>query len=151
MKRTRTIGLTWIVFVLLALAAAPSATAAGRATQGSGGRAAAQEPASADLAGTYNLVTVDGHELPYAITHEGTPGPTVVGGSLTLNKDATFVASFSFGGPNGETMKRDLKGTYVKDGADLDLAWEGAGHTKVTVDGKKLTMNNEGILWAFKK
>ena len=34
-------------------------------------------------------------------------------------------------------------------GADLDLAWEGAGHTKVAIGPNTLTMNNKGVLWAF--
>jgi hypothetical protein len=60
-------------------------------------------------------VTVDGRELPCPVDHDGRPGPTVLAGSLTLNKDATFIVSFSFAAPNGQTM------------------------------------NNEGILWVFKK
>ena len=48
-------------------------------------------------------------------------------------------------------MSRDFKGTYAKEGSNYNLVWEGAGQTPVTIDGNKLTMNNEGMLFVCQK
>lgn len=100
---------------------------------------------------TYNLVSVDGHALPYAPMHGGQRVPEVVSGSITLNGNGTFVSSMSYAKPSGETFGREFKGTYTQKGAEYILNWEGAGKTSVTIEGNTLTMNNEGMPFVYEK
>jgi hypothetical protein len=53
--------------------------------------------------------------------------------------------------PPGWPRSRDFKGSYAKQGADYVLTWEGAGQTGVTINGSTLTMNNEGMLFVYRK
>ena len=141
--------------MVLPLAAEPTGNqgpaAKTRDTEAASYRPAADNapPAAGNLevAGTYNLVSVDGHAVPYAPMPQGQRAPEIVSSTLTLNGDGTFVSTMSFGG----NMSRDFKGTYAKEGADYVLTWEGAGQTGVTIAGGKLTMNNEGMLFVYQK
>ena len=103
------------------------------------------------LTGTYSLISIDGHPVPYAPTHEGQQAPEVVSSTLTLNSGGTFVSTMSYANASGGTMSRDFKGTYTREGSDFNLKWEGAGQTKITMDGSTLTMDNHGILFVYQK
>ena len=107
--------------------------------------------AAADVAGTYTLVTVDGHAIPYAPMHQGQRAPTIVSSTLTLDEGGRFESKMSYGKPDGGEFSRDFKGTYVRKGSELVMTWEGAGRTTVTIDGGTLTMNNEGMLFVYEK
>ena len=111
----------------------------------------ASSPKPVDITGTYKLVTIDGRKLPTAVGHDADPGPTVTAGSLTLNSDGTFASSITLVAPNGDPVTAQRKGTYSRSEATLDLAWDGAGHTKATTDAAKLTMTNEGLNWGYVK
>lgn len=112
-------------------------------TQGGGENAAS--------ARTYALTTVDGHAIPFAPLHQGQQIPEIVSGSLTLKDDGTFVSAMSYGKPDGGSFDRDFRGAYSLEGSDLILKWEGAGETKVTVEGNVLTMDNAGMLFVYEK
>lgn len=107
--------------------------------------------ATVDPTGTYTLVAIDGHELPYAPMHEGAPGPVVTSGTLTLNADGTFATKGSFEISGGQSVSRDLSGTYIREGPTLTLNWTGAGVTTATIDGNSLTMVNEGIRFTYRR
>lgn len=119
-----------------------SATVSGNAPRATG---------NSEVAGTYNLVSVDGHPVPYPPRQEGQQGLQIVSSTLTLNGDGTFVSTMNYGDTPGWPRSRDFKGTYAKQGADYVLTWEGAGQTGVTIDGGTLTMNNEGMLFVYQK
>ncbi len=108
----------------------------------------ASEPS--ELTGAYRLVNIDGHELPYTPSHEG-GAPQVVASTLTLNADGTFRMSMSYGTTPGNSISRDFSGTYTSEGAVLNMLWKGAGKTTATFQGNTLTLNNEGILFAYQK
>lgn len=149
MSNKATIGFVLVVAVVLV--GLPLACKVKREIAGTGSNASpafGKAAESGDFAGTYNLVTVDGHAIPYAPMHEGQQAPQIVSSGLTLNEDGTFVSTMSYNNP---TMSRDFKGTYAKVGADYVLTWEGAGQTRVTIDGSTLTMNNEGMLFVYQK
>ena len=118
--------------------------------------ASAPVPTSASLdmpevAGTYTLATVDGHAVPYAPMHGGQQAPEVAGGSLTLNTDGTFSSEMRFTNPEIRVMGGSSKGNFVLERDEYVLSWEGAGKTLVQIDGDTLTMNNEGMLFVYKK
>lgn len=119
-----------------------------------------QPPAGggADIAGVYNLVSLDGHAVPYAPMHQGQQAPQVSGGSLTINNDGTFSGAINFSDPRITVPAGPEKapgtpapGTYTRDGNNLKLKWPGAGYTTVTIDGDKASMNNEGMLFVYQK
>lgn len=139
------VGMGIVALGLAALAALPLACET-RLDSAPDGKAAA-----ADVAGTYTLVTVDGHAIPYAPMHQGQRGPTIVSSTLTLNDGDRFESKMSYGKPDGGEFSRDFKGTYFQEGSGLILTWEGAGRTKATIDGDTFTMNNEGTPFVYKK
>jgi hypothetical protein len=106
---------------------------------------------SYDFTGTYNLVSVDGHAVPYAPIHEGQQAPEIVSSSISLKDDGTFSMVMSYTNPSGGTISNDFTGTYTSQGSDFNLKWEGAGQTKVTIEGDTLTLNNEGMLFVYQK
>jgi hypothetical protein len=106
----------------------------------------------ADYAGIYTMTTADGHPVPYTSVENGQQGIEIKSGTLTLNTDGTFISTMSYGSrPMGWPRNGDFKGTFAQDGSGLVLSWPGAGKTKVTVEGDKLTVNNEGKLFVYEK
>ena len=106
---------------------------------------------TAVLVGTYKLISVDGQPLPCVVTHEGKPGPEVVAGGTDFSKDGTFTSFTRFKIPDGRTIDRNLKGTFAKTDSSYTLKWEGAGQTEVKVNGSKIRMDNEGVIWESEK
>lgn len=104
----------------------------------------------ADVSGTYTLTTVAGKSLPTTPPHKG-GAPEVTSGSITLNADGSFVGAMSYRLPDGKTMNRDFTGSYQQAGARLTLQWKGAGTTSGIVETNTFTMNNEGVLFAYRK
>lgn len=43
------------------------------------------------------------------------------------------------------------RGTYTREGAKLTMTWEGAGTTTGTVEGDNFTMENEGMVLAYRR
>ena len=103
-----------------------------------------------DVTGTYLLVTIDGRELPYTPAHQG-GAPQVVSSTLTLDAGGTFRMSMSYATTPGNSISRDFGGTYTQEGTVLSMLWKGAGKTTATLEGSTLTLNNEGILFAYRK
>ena len=107
--------------------------------------AAAREPS-----GVYNLVSVDGKNVPCNVTHEGV-ALTVKSGSFTLNADGTCRSLSTFAVPPNPDVHRDVKATYTRQGTELTMRWEGAGMTQGNLDGDTFTMNNEGMIFSYHK
>ena len=103
-----------------------------------------------DHAGTYELVTINGNELPYTPPHEG-GAPQVRSSTFTLNADGTFSSTFTYGMPSVNPFSRDFSGTYTREGSRFSFQWKGAGRTTATLEGNTLTMDNEGVLFAYRK
>ena len=51
----------------------------------------------------------------------------------------------------GKSVSRSFAGRYTTDGTEFILTWQGAGGTRVTIDGGTLTMKNEGMLFVYEK
>ena len=113
------------------------------------GRAVADTTQTSDHQGTYALVTINGEKLPCTPPHQG-GAPQVLSGAITLKADGTFTSAMSYNLPTGPASGQ-FSGTYTRDGSRFSLQWKGAGTTTATFDGKTFTMDNEGILFAYRK
>jgi hypothetical protein len=105
---------------------------------------------SSDPTGTYTLITIDGHELPYAPSHEGEQGPEIVASTFTINADGTFLMKMNYKA-GSRSSSRDFTGTYTFENSTFRFEWDNAGVTSATLEGNTFTMNNEGILFAYRK
>jgi len=106
--------------------------------------------ADADPVGTYTLVSVDGKQVPCTAQHDG-HALVVKSGSFVINADGTCSSRVAFVPPGGSDVVRDVKASYTRQGAKLTMKWEGAGTTIGTVEGDTFTMNNEGIVFAYRR
>ena len=98
----------------------------------------------------YTLVTVNGSKLPAKVSH-GDVAIQVRSGTFTINADGTCSSKVVFGSPSGDDVTRKVNATYTREGAKLNMQWEGAGKTAGTFEGDSFTMNNEGMIFAYKK
>lgn len=104
-----------------------------------------------DPTGMYEMVSIDGNELPYAPAHQGQTGPEIVAGSLTLNADGTFSMTMDFQIPGGTSQISDFEGSYTREGSEFRMQWEGAGVTTGTLEGDEFSFNNEGMIFTFRR
>jgi hypothetical protein len=106
--------------------------------------------ADVDPVGSYTLASVNGKQVPCTVTHEGA-SPTIKAGKFVINQDGTCSSKVSFSMPGGGDSSREVKATYKRDGSKLTMQWDGAGITTGTVEGDTFTMNNEGMVFAYRK
>jgi hypothetical protein len=100
--------------------------------------------------GVYALVSVDGKNVPCSLTHEGT-AMIVKSGTFTINDDGSCRSLITFSVPPHPDVNRQVKAAYTRQGAELTMKWEGAGMTKGQINGDTFTMNNEGMVFAYRK
>lgn len=100
--------------------------------------------------GTYTLASINGKEVPCTIHHEGA-SPTIKSGTFVINPDGTCSSKLLFSMPSGGDSSREVKARYTREDSKLTMQWEGAGTTTGTVEGNTFTMNNEGMLFAYRK
>ncbi|HIK97839.1 MAG TPA: hypothetical protein EYG10_07030 [Gammaproteobacteria bacterium] len=105
---------------------------------------------NSNSSGVYKLVSINDHELPYSPPHAG-GAPEVRAGEITLIEDGSFTSAMNYGLPDGKETGREFKGSYSRNGSDFHLKWEGAGTTTASLEGDTFTMNNEGVLFAYRK
>jgi hypothetical protein len=106
-------------------------------------------PAVSDInpVGTYALVTVDGNRVPCTVQHEGHT-LTVNSGRFIINADGTCSSHISLAGREAAI---EVKAAYKREGPKLTMKWQGAGLTTGTVEGDTFTMDNEGMVFAYRK
>ena len=104
----------------------------------------------ADPTGVYTLVSVNGNKVPASVSHDGTP-LQVRSGSFTIKADGTCGTTTVFVPPSGKEATRDVSATYTKEGSKLSMQWQGAGMTTGTIEGNTFTMDNEGMVFVYKK
>ena len=109
-----------------------------------------RSPVVSDPTGSYTLVTVNGLELPATVTH-GEVKIEVRSGNFVINTDGTCSSLVVFVAPSGDPINREVRATYTREGAELSMEWEGAGTTTGTVEGDAFTMDNKGMVFAYKK
>lgn len=121
--------------------------------------AARAQAAASPLAGAYQLVSVDGHPIPYAPVHPGQPaeappGPEVLASTMVIRADGSFMMAMAYRFGTGETQRfrsMPFSGTTRATGDGFMATWEGAGETPLTPAGDTLVMNNEGMLFRYVK
>ncbi len=107
----------------------------------------AKVTADASPVGTYKLVSIDGKPVPCSVQHEGhTMG--IQSGSFEINADGTCSSKMFLSGRNSPI---EVKASYSREGPKLTMRWEGAGTTIGTIEGDTFTMNNEGMVLAYRK
>jgi hypothetical protein len=117
---------------------------------GTGCRREAKTASADSSTGTYALASIDGKQVPCTISHDGT-APLIKSGSFVINSDGTCVSKMVFSVPPGREATREVKATYTRAGTTLTMRWEGAGMTTGTLEGDRFTMNNEGMVLAYRK
>ena len=103
-----------------------------------------------DPTGVYALVTVNGNKVPGSVTHDGT-ALQVRSGTFTIKADGTCGTKTVFVPPAGAEQTQEVSATYTKDGSKLTMQWQGAGMTTGTIEGNTFTMDNEGMVFVYKK
>ena len=102
------------------------------------------------LTGEYALVSVNVKSVPTSVSHDGT-GLQVRSGSFTFSADGSCSTKTVFVPPSGQEATREVSATYTKEGPKLTMQWKGAGTTTGTIDGNTFTMDNEGMLFVYRK
>ena len=110
----------------------------------------AKVTAAVDPTGVYTLVSVNGNKTPASVSHDGT-ALQVRSGSFTIKADGTCGTKTVFVPPSGKEATRDVSATYTKEGSKLTMQWQGAGMTTGTIEGDTFTMDNEGMVFVYKK
>ena len=103
-----------------------------------------------DPTGDYALVSVSGNPVPASVDHDGVK-LQVRSGTFSIKADGTCGTKTVFVPPTGQEVTREVSATYTKEGSKLTMQWKGAGTTTGTVEGKTFTMNNEGMLFVYRK
>jgi hypothetical protein len=111
------------------------------------------------LAGAYQLVTVDGHPIPYAPEHPGRPadappGPEVLAATMVIRADGSLMLAMAYRMGTGEAQQfraMPFSGTAAADGEKYTVKWEGAGMTPLTLVKDTLAMDNEGMIFKYVK
>src|SRR5215831_10394086 len=108
------------------------------------------------IAGTYGLVTIDEHALPYVPREPGAElaPPQVMSGTLTLNINGTFTVSTSYRAldPQGERrFDGQFNGACARDGDAYRLFWDGGGESALKVAGDTLIIDRDGLLFRYLK
>ena len=103
-----------------------------------------------DPTGVYALISVNGNPIPASVSHDGT-ALQVRSGTFTINADGSCGTKTVFVPPSGKEVTREVSANYIKEGSKLTMRWKGAGMTTCTSEGNTLTMNNEGMMFVYKK
>lgn len=106
--------------------------------------------AQLDPAGVYALVSVEGKPVPCDISHEGA-AMRVKSGALTIAADGTCRSESVFNVANHPDVNRVVQASWTRTGAELTMRWRGAGTTIGQISGDTFTMNNEGMIFAYRK
>jgi hypothetical protein len=103
-----------------------------------------------NFTGVYQLISVNGNAVPCVVSHENAD-ITVKSGAMTINPDGTCRSDSVFSLPHQRDINRVVEATYTVTGSELTMHWQGAGTTRGTVNGPEFTMNNEGMIFKYRK
>jgi hypothetical protein len=104
----------------------------------------------ADFTGVYTLITLNRNPVPVSFIYEGAI-LRVRSGAFTFYVDGTCNIKTTFVSPSGTEFTREMSALYTKKGSELIMQWKGAGKTVGTIDGNTITMDNEGMVFVYRK
>ncbi len=111
-------------------------------------------PSSSDtenhLRGEFVLESVDGKNLPAQVAHDRAT-IEVRAGRITFEPEGVCVSLTTFVAPSGEEIHREVTADYDLDGAKVHMNWRDAGNTIGTMEGETFTMNNEGMVFRYRR
>jgi len=90
---------------------------------------------------------VDGKQVPCTVQHDGHT-MTIDSGRFVINADGTCSSRIAVA---GRPAAIEVKANYTREGNKLAMKWQGAGQTSGTIDGDTFTMNNEGMVFIYRK
>lgn len=67
-----------------------------------------------------------------------------------FNPDGTCTSKMVFS-VAGKENKRDVNASYTRQGTNITMQWQGAGKTIGWLQDNSFTMNNEGMIFVFRK
>jgi hypothetical protein len=108
-----------------------------------------------DPAGTYELETIDGQQLPETVPDPDEEfGTITVGyGEIQLDNDGTFIDMYQFTTPGSSlTRTRELSGTWEHDGGRIRFdANNGATYFMDRTSGNRLAYEDpdDGLRWVY--
>jgi len=103
-----------------------------------------------DFAGDYPLVSVNGKLVPCIVSHEDHE-VMVKSGLFTLSTNGTCRSQSVFCMVGYRDVHRVVDATCTVSGTNLTMRWKGAGITEGTIEGSTFTMNNEGMIFVYRK
>lgn len=105
---------------------------------------------TADVAGSYKLVSVDGKNVPCAVSHNNMT-INVQSGVFNIRADGQCNSVIQMTSPSGKPLEKSVAATCSRKDGALTFRWKGAGQTVGTVVGETFTMNNEGMAFVYKR
>jgi hypothetical protein len=108
------------------------------------------------VAGSYGLLSIDDHSLPYTPpSKDAVIVPTqAVSGALTLNANGTFAISTTYRTVDDQGERRfdgQFSGACARDGDAYRMFWDGGGETAVQSSGDTLLVNRDGLIFRYLK
>jgi hypothetical protein len=97
--------------------------------------------------GTYSLVSVDGKPVPCQVIHNGHT-MVITSGRFLIHADGTCQSQMFL---EGRDAGIEVTATYTRAGSTLTMKWRGAGTTIGSIEGDTFTMNNEGMVLAYRR
>jgi hypothetical protein len=108
-----------------------------------------------DVAGRYELITIDGQPLPATITHPDVGSVTFFSGEIELDNDGSFFDTYAYrfaGDPDIEEER--VRGTWERDGSFIRFeATNGDVYRMERTTGNRLVYENEtdGSTWVYRR
>lgn len=105
------------------------------------------------IAGTYQLQTVNGQQVPATVVQAGNNKTVIASGSLILNQNNTFFAAMTIESTvNGlvDSETQASTGTYTRNNTSIQFTSEGKTVTG-TLSGNTLTVSDTDMTLVYKK
>jgi len=112
-------------------------------------------PASPNVAGSYQLTTIDGHNLPVILVDLGTYRESLASSTLTLSGDGTYALTFGYQLDDGITIRATANsdtGTWTARGDSIALASTHGGFAlSGTASADTVWLQNSERLLVYRK
>lgn len=139
-----------LFFALLVVLAAGSAVACG------GDSDSSTAPDPAEIIGRYDLVSIDGDDLPAVLLQSGDETIEATAGFIDLRSSGAIFSEFTVRVTSGGQTRTDTvaaTGRWLRSGGTVVLAWDDGCSDRATVSGGELTFTDcdLGLRLVFRK